>query len=85
MDISPLGFSINPQDIGPELSSSETALLCEGTGCNNPAIGLHREVREVPAWRHPEDRPGQRMYEVLTSARYCADHKAVAKAPFRER
>lgn len=52
---------------------------CSGTGCKNPAIGEHREYREVPAWRHPADQIGWRAFDAGVVVAYCAEHESAAK------
>jgi hypothetical protein len=54
--------------------------VCSGTGCNAAPVGIHQELKEVPAWRHPVDYKGQRAFEVISNIPYCAEHRSAAKA-----
>jgi hypothetical protein len=51
---------------------------CSGTHCGKSAVGFHNEFREVPAWRHPVDRPNQKAVETVAISYYCADHEKEA-------
>jgi hypothetical protein len=54
--------------------------ICSAMGCQAPSIGIWHEIREVPAWRHPPDRAGQRAYEIVATVYYCAEHERAAKS-----
>ncbi len=58
----------------------QETIKCSGTGCQSNAIGTWLELREVPAWRHPVDRVGERVFDVVKEVRYCAEHERAAKS-----
>jgi hypothetical protein len=63
------------------MKTGETEVpLCDGTDCQSPSIGSYDELKEVPGWRHPADRKGDRIFEVVRRVTYCAKHEADAKA-----
>jgi hypothetical protein len=51
---------------------------CDATNCPNTAIGFIWETKEVPAWRHPVDMIGQRVFNAGFQAFYCLDHEEIA-------
>lgn len=53
--------------------------LCDATGCKGWAVGFVHETRDVPKWRHPEDRIRCSAAEVVAVAYYCLEHEKVAK------
>jgi len=53
---------------------------CSGTGCKSPSIGKWFELKEVPAWRHPEDELGDCKFDLVKEVYYCADHEKAAKS-----
>jgi hypothetical protein len=58
-----------------------TLASCSGTGCKAIGIGMHQELKEVPTWRRPNDRPdNERVFEVVANVSYCEQHEKDAKA-----
>jgi hypothetical protein len=57
-----------------------TVASCSGTGCKAPSIGVHHELKEVPTWRRPNDRPNnEHVFEIVANVPYCGLHEKEAK------
>lgn len=53
---------------------------CSATSCVADSIDAVTEYKEVPAWRHPADRKGERMYDPVAVAYYYKEHESAATA-----
>jgi len=56
--------------------------ICDGTGCTSPSVGAWDELREVPDWRRPDDRPADhRVFEIGRVVYFYDAHEDDAKTP----
>jgi hypothetical protein len=56
-------------------------MVCSGRGCKNESIGTLYDVKEIPAWRRPDDRPVNHVqFDLVATIHYCEVHEEIAKA-----
>ena len=60
---------------------SEVRTLCDGRGCEALSVGTLHELKLIPRWRRPDDRPvNHAQFDLVATVHYCAEHEDTAKA-----